>query len=130
MPGSDVVPAELVFHLPAHHGFVDQVGTVVGTTLALVGREQAAGNDLEAAVLTVATAIITHARPWTPLEVSIAIEDADAFVRLSVELFDADGPTQLGEHAQATLRRNVESHEVLHDAGTMTAVLQVPLAAM
>ena len=102
---------------------------MVATTLALVGRDPAAGNDLEAAVLTVAAAIIAHARPWTPLEVSIAIEDTDVFVRLSAALLDPHEPIELGAHAQARLRRRVESYEVVHDAGIVTAVLQVPLVS-
>lgn len=129
-PRPEVVPGELVFQLPAHRGFVDQIGSTLAVTLALIDRDLAAGNDLEAALLTAATAIIRHARPWAPLEVSIAIDDTDAFVRLSTALLDPDGPAPLGEHAQATLRRKVESHEVLYEAGTVTVVLQVPLASM
>ena len=126
-PRSDVVPDELVFRFPAHHAFMGCPGSVLETTLALVERDVASGRDVQAAVRSIAGAVIARARPWTPVEVSIVIDDSDVFVRSSAELLDPTEPPQLGDHARATLRRNVESFEVLLEEGRMFAVLQVSL---
>jgi hypothetical protein len=126
-PRSDVVPGELAFEVPAHHGFVHHLGFVLRSTLALTERDVAPGSDAESAVLTVATAMVAQVRPWSPLTISIAIEDTDAFVRLSAEQLDPDEPMRFGEHARATLRRHVQSYEVVVDGGTVFAVLHVPL---
>lgn len=124
---SEAVPDQLVFQLPAHRGLVGLIGAALDAALTLVDRTVAAGNHLEAAVLPVAHAMIQGARPWTPLEVSIAIDDTDVFVRLAVELLDRDEPAPFGEHLRSTLRRNLESHELVHEDGRVLAVLQAPL---
>ena len=127
MPQPDVVPDELVFRFPAHRAFKGYLGSVLETTLTLLDRDVAAGHDLPAAVRSLAEAVIARARPWTPVEVSIVIDDTDIFVRSSAELLDPTEPAQLGDHARATLQRNVESFEVMLEAGTVFAVLRVPL---
>lgn len=124
---SDPVPDQLVFQIPAHRGFVDCIAAALTATLALVDRNLAAGNHLEAAVLTAVQVMIQAARPWSPLEVSIAIDDTDAFVRLAAELLDPNEPAGFGEHVRATLHRNLESHELLYEGERVLAVLQAPL---
>lgn len=124
---SDVIPDELVFRFPAHRAFVGYLGSVLGTTLEFADRGVASGCDLQAAVRSIANEMIEQARPWTPVEVSIVIDDTDVFVRSSAELLDPTEPTQLSDHARATLQRNVDSFEVLLEEGVMFAVLQVSL---
>jgi hypothetical protein len=123
----DVVPSRVDVQLPAHPGYVHCVGDVLHATLVLIGRDLAAEFDLEMAARVLVDATIQHARPWTPLQVSIAVDDTDVFVRLAVHLLDPDRTLQLGSHVQAVLRRHVESYEVLQEGDTAFAVLQAPL---
>lgn len=127
-PGATVVPRDLTFHLPAHRGLAGCAWSAVESTIALVDRDLDAGTQLEEAVAVAAEAVIQWARPWTPLEISITVDDTDVYVRLSAALLDPDEPPRLDEHTQAMLRQNVESLELVHDRGTVLVVLQAPLA--
>lgn len=117
-------PGTVQVTLPAHLSFLAAIRTVVNTFIWEVGGSPNCRRELQLAADEAAAILMEDAVPWSEVEVSIAHDDTDVYVRLSIRRADPSHRLMIDELTQMLLDGVVESHEILVDGDRAYAVMQ------
>ncbi len=119
-------PDTVLLTIPAHLSFLATIRTAVAAMLWQVGGVEG-DRDLQLASDEAAAVLIEDARPWTVVQLSIAHDDTDIYIRMGTQRAQPGRPLVVHELTRLLLDCAVESYEVFGEDGQAYAVLQTAL---
>ncbi len=119
-------PAAVLCTVPAHLGFLPTIRTALGTLAEELGETNARARDLQLAADEVAAVLIDDASAWTQLQLSIAHDETDIYVRIVTRRARPGRRLVVHELTQLLLRSAVASYELFADDQLGYAFLQIP----
>lgn len=119
-------PDSVTFRIPAHLGFLGAIRAAVSVVVQHIECDDACDADMQLATDELGAVLINDALPWSEIELAIAHDDTDVYVRMSAQRAAPGQNLVVAELSQMLLAAAVESYDVRAEDACTFAVLQRP----